>query len=113
MAAKKKSGKRAPKKSRPLVPHTHAWLVDLDPKPGEVVLIRTVTHYYTGRIEAVSESWILLEDAAWIPDTGPWTSALVEGQLAQVQPFPNGCMVNRSAIVDICPWPHPLPRVVR
>ena len=77
---------------------------------GEKVFIRTVTHYYTGEIEALSAETITLKDAAWIADTARFGVALTTGALNEVEPYPGGVEVFRGACVDICKWPHPLPR---
>jgi hypothetical protein len=77
---------------------------------GTRVLIRTVTLYYTGRIVAVTDSDIKLEDAAWIADCGRFTDALISGELSEVEPYPDGCVVSRGAVIDVSPWSHELPR---
>ena len=46
---------------------------------GEKYLIRTVTHYYTGLLTDVFEHELVLENAAWIADTGRYTQALERG----------------------------------
>ena len=78
---------------------------------GENVFIRTVTFHYTGRVVAVTDSDILLEDAAWIADDGRFYNALKDGDLKEVEPFPYQCIVARGAILDISPWKHDLPKV--
>lgn len=80
-------------------------------KVGECYLIRTVTMTQTGRVVAITDSDIMLEDAAWIADTGRFYNALKTGSLEEVEPFPNGCGVSRAAIVDFAPWVHALPMV--
>ena len=80
---------------------------------GAKVLIRTVTHYYTGRITAVHDDAITLEDAAWIPDTGRFSQALNTGKLEEVEPYPGPVTIMTAAIVDVSPWTHELPREVR
>lgn len=84
-------------------------------KVGQAVLIRTVTYHYTGRIKSVTASDIVLQDAAWIADTGRFSVALEEGfdNNAEIEPYPNGCTISRAAIVDVSPWPHALPREVK
>lgn len=78
---------------------------------GKSFLIRTVTHYLTGRVVRVTKSWILLEDAAWIADTGRFADTLAKGTPSEVEPVPDGIIrVSRGAIVDIYPWNHALPR---
>ena len=77
------------------------------------VFIRTVTHYYTGRVEAVTDSDIVLADAAWIADTGRFSDALKSGEFSEVEPYPDGvlCIVSRGAVLDVSTWDHALPRV--
>ena len=80
---------------------------------GDKVIIRTVTMHFTGRIAAVYPGEIVLEEAAWIADTGRWAQALTSGTLAEVEPYPGQCIVSRGAIVDVSPWSHALPRAVK
>jgi len=77
---------------------------------GQKVFIRTITHYYTGKVAEVDGQFILLEDAAWIADTGRWSKCLATGEMSEVEPFPNEVLVSLAAIVDIAPWNHALPR---
>ena len=79
-------------------------------KIGVCYLIRTVTHYYTGRIKSVSPTDVVLQDAAWIPDTGRYSDALRTGTLAEVEPYPNEVIISCAAVVDAAEWKHPLPR---
>ena len=50
---------------------------------GKKVLVRTVTHYYTGLLAGVTGGdggvWLHLADAAWIADTGRFHTALATG----------------------------------
>lgn len=82
---------------------------------GNAVLIRTVTHYYTGKVEEIGEQEVLLSKAAWIADTGRFNKALVEGPSAlnEVEPFPGLVQIGRGAIVDVAEWPHDLPAGVK
>lgn len=77
---------------------------------GEPVLIRTVTHYFTGRVRAVTASDIVLDDAAWIADTGRFADALKTGKLNEVEPYPSHVIISRGGVIDITPWEHDLPR---
>lgn len=79
-------------------------------KVGQAYLIRTVTLHYTGRITAISESEVELEDAAWIADTGVFSTCLKTGELGEVEPFVGKVLVSRAAMVDATCWPHALPR---
>ena len=81
---------------------------------GKNVFIRTVTYHYTGRVVSVSKSTIVLEEAAWIGDSGRWSAALATGVLDEVEPYPAGPVcISRGAVVDVSVWGHPLPRTVK
>ncbi len=78
---------------------------------GTNIFIRTVTMAHTGRISAVTDKWIVLEDACWIADTGRFADFLETGKLNECEPFPVGkVVVGLGAIVDCCEWKHKLPR---
>ena len=78
---------------------------------GTAMLLRTVTMIVTGRVLAVGPQEIVLEDAAWIADTGRYHEALRTGVLKEVEPYPAGpVVVGRGAIIDGCVWAHALPR---
>ena len=69
---------------------------------GKNYLIRTVTMIDTGRLVAVTEHELVLEDAAWIADTGRFADA-VAGRIEfnEVEPFPQGrVVVGRGAVID-------------
>ena len=88
--------------------------VELNPnhsfEVGKNYLIRSVTMYYTGRLARITETDLLLEDAAWIADTGRFATALKTGVLNEVEPFADPVIVPRGCIVDATLWSHPLPR---
>lgn len=88
--------------SRPSTP-SHSFVI------GEQYLIRTVTHYYTGRIAAVTDSDIVLEDAAWIADTGRFSDCLRKASINECEPFPEAAYVTRGCIVDFTKWSGKLP----
>jgi hypothetical protein len=77
---------------------------------GAKVFVRSVTHYYTGRIVHIDKDTIELADAAWIADTGRFSDALTRFTLNEVEPFPAGVALGRGAIVDVSPWAGDLPR---
>lgn len=84
--------------------------MDITSLTGENVFVRTVTHYYTGRLASCEGGWLHLEFAAWVADTGRFADALKSGVLEEVEPYPDDCWVAAGAAVDICRWGHPLPR---
>jgi hypothetical protein len=68
---------------------------------GKTYLIRTVTMIQTGRLVQVTEQELVLEDAAWIADTGRFANALKTCKFSEVEPFPDGqVIVGRGAIID-------------
>ena len=79
---------------------------------GANYFIRLVTHHYTGRLVAVTDKELWLEDAAWIADDGRFTQALEKGEFSEVEPFPSGrtVAIGRGAICDAHKIPTPLPR---
>jgi hypothetical protein len=77
---------------------------------GQPYFIRTVTHYYTGKVEKVCAKELVLSSAAWIADTGRFHDALKTGKLNEVEPFPGGeVIIGRGAVIDATRWQHDLP----
>lgn len=80
-------------------------------KVGKNYFIRTVTFYYTGRLVRVLANELVLEEVAWIADTGRFSDALVSGDFSEVEPFQAGeIIIGRGSIVDASEWQKPLPR---
>lgn len=68
---------------------------------GKPYLIRTVTMIDTGRLVAVTDKELILEDAAWIADTGRFSEAVAKAEFGEVEPFPDGkVIIGRGAIID-------------
>jgi len=77
---------------------------------GKNYLIRTVTMIDTGRVVEVGPQEIVLEDAAWIADTGRFAGALQSVEFSEVEPFPEGRVIlGRGALIDAIQIPS-LPR---
>ena len=82
-------------------------------KIGANYLIRTVTMIQTGRLVDVTDQELVLEDAAWIADTGRFSNALSKVEFSEVEPFPEGqVIVGRGSIIDATQIKGPLPRIV-
>ena len=82
----------------------HPWQV------GKAYFIRTVTFYFTGRLVRVTPMELVLEEAAWIADTGRFSDALKSGNFSEVEPYPaRELIIGRGAIVDgwLVDWPLP------
>ena len=68
---------------------------------GKIYLIRTVTMIDTGRLVAVGPQELVLEDAAWIADTGRFADALKKAEFGEVEPFPDGrVIIGRGSVID-------------
>lgn len=68
---------------------------------GKNYLIRTVTMIDTGRLVWVGDQELVLEDAAWIADTGRFAQALSSGSFNEIEPFPAGhVIIGRGAVID-------------
>jgi hypothetical protein len=79
---------------------------------GKGYLIRTVTMINTGRLVAVTKQELVLEDAAWIADTGRFSNALNSGDFNEVEPYPEGrVIIGRGAVIDAVQLKTALPRV--
>jgi hypothetical protein len=99
--AKKRTLKKVTTKSAPSQSHSF--------EVGKSYLIRTVTMYHTGRLVRITDTDLVLEDAAWIAYTGQFSVALKTGVFSEVEPFVNPVIVSRGAIVDATIWDYPLP----
>lgn len=80
---------------------------------GEKYLIRTVTMTYTGRVVEINDFNLVLDNAAWIADTGRFSEALSTGVLNEVEPYPSRCNVSLQSIIDFSPWSHDLPMAMK
>jgi hypothetical protein len=81
---------------------------------GENVMIRTVTMIQVGKLVHTGKHELVLENAAWVADTGRFNEFLAKGSYNECEPFPDGkVVVGRGAIVDACVWKHDLIRKVK
>jgi hypothetical protein len=90
----------------PPAPNAGPWRV------GRAYLIRTVTYFVLGRLTAVYEHELVLEEASWVADTGRFHECLKTGKLAEVEPFVSPVIVGRSSVCDSTEWTHALPTKV-
>ena len=70
---------------------------------GGCYFIRTVTHFFTGRLIWVGDKEICLEDACWIADTGRFNEFVAGKTVNESEPFPKGAkvIVGRGSIIDM------------
>ena len=85
------------------------------PKPGffetgKCYFVRSVTCYYTGRCVSWDGQLLILDDAAWIADTGRFADALKSHTFSEVEPYPGRIAIGGGAIVDASEWAGELPR---
>lgn len=79
-------------------------------KVGDAYFIRTVTYFATGKVKAIVGNFLVLDDAAWIADTGRFREAIMKGVLNEVEPVEVDMFVNVNSITDAFIWKHKLPR---
>lgn len=80
---------------------------------GKKYFIRTVTYHVTGKVKKISGGFLVLEDAAWIADSGRFNEAINKGELNEVEPVDVQVMLNINSITDAYEWTHKLPREVK
>jgi len=71
---------------------------------GLVYFVRTVTHYFTGRLIWVGEKEIVFEDACWIADTGRFSQFLQDKEkVNEAEPFGEGSkvIIGCGSIIDM------------
>ncbi len=55
---------------------------------------------YTGRIKAMSKNEILLENAAWIPETERWADTCKNEVFKGIEPYYRDVILFKGAILD-------------
>lgn len=81
---------------------------------GKNYFVRCVTMYYVGRLASVTDTELVLEDAAWVADTGRFGQAMATGTVAEAEPFPDGAViVSRASVCDAHVWRGELIRVAK
>lgn len=79
-------------------------------KIGQAYFIRTVTMYFTGRLIQITSQELMLEEAAWIADTGRFADAMRSGSFSEIEPFNGRVIIGRGSIVDAQEWSLVLPK---
>ena len=80
----------------------------LDDLVGQKLYIRTVTYHTVGKVTKRMGTFIQLETASWVADSGRFMNAIKDGTLNEVEPV-GIAWVNLSSVVDFFPWKHALP----
>ena len=80
---------------------------------GENYLIRTVTFAYVGKLKNVFKNELVLENAAWVADTGRFQDAfefgLENNGESEIELYKDDVIINRGALVDASKYRHPVP----
>jgi len=78
------------------------------------VIIRTVTHAFTGRLTQVTDYDVVIYDQAWIAEAGRWNEALMGkwDSNAEIEAYPDDTptVIPRGAIVEMTLFRGELPR---
>jgi hypothetical protein len=79
---------------------------------GKNVIVRTVTMIYTGKLDSVTDTDLVLIDCSWIPETERFMQFVAEGKVKECEPYPEGLpvFINRGALLDMCELKKDLPR---
>jgi hypothetical protein len=74
---------------------------------GKFYFIRTVTMHLVGKLIAVYDKELVLQDCAWVADNGRFHK-FVNGELdnnCEIEPFPDGkVLVGRGSLLDCTIW---------
>lgn len=79
-------------------------------KIGQAYLIRTVTLYYTAKVSDIVGKFLILDECAWIPDTGRFMQAIEKGTFGEVEPMGNSIILNTDSVIDATPIDFKLPK---
>ena len=76
---------------------------------GKCFFFRTITYHCVGKVIKRFGSFLQLQDASWIADSGRFMQFIKEGKLNEVEPVGTE-FVNLNSVVDFFPWKHALPK---
>lgn len=79
---------------------------------GKNVIVRTISMIYTGKLDSVTDSDLVLHDCSWIPETERYMQFVADGAVKECEPYPDNLpvYVNRGALLDMCELRKDLPR---
>jgi hypothetical protein len=75
---------------------------------GGKYFFRTVTYHLVGKVTKKVGSFLHLEGASWVADSGRFMNAIKNGELSEVEPV-GITYVNIDSVTDFFPWKHSLP----
>ena len=74
---------------------------------GGAYFFRTVTYHLVGRVVATFGTFLKLEDASWVADSGRFMNCIKSGTINEVEPV-GTAFVNINTVTDFFPWKHSL-----
>lgn len=77
---------------------------------GQAYLIQTVTLYYTAKVSDMVGKFLILDECAWIADTGRFQQAVQKGTFNEVEPIGNSIILNSDSIIVATPIDFKLPK---
>ena len=84
-------------------------LFEIEDMIGNSFFFRTVTYHVVGRVKKrIFGSFLELESASWVADSGRFMNAIKDGELDEVEPV-GTAYVNIDSVTDFYPWKHALP----
>jgi|SRR3990167_1718109 len=86
-------------------PKTHSLEI------GNCYFFRTVTYHTVGRLVAITDTDLVLEDATWVASSGRYSTFLEKGVADECEMIPKGTKhrIMRESIVDYNEWHNPVP----
>lgn len=75
---------------------------------GKSFYFRTITYHLIGKVKKIVGSFLFLESASWIADSGRFENCIKKGELNEVEPV-GTAFINLNSCTDIFPWKHELP----
>jgi hypothetical protein len=82
---------------------------------GENIFLRKITMIITGHVVAVHDTYVELDHAAWVADTGRYTQAVATGKFHEVEVYPADLIIKvpLSDLVDgfVAPWSLPTTQI--
>ena len=76
---------------------------------GKKWFFRTVTYHLIGMVTKVVGTFLILENAVWVADSGLFTKCLKNGEIKEVE-ICGTAFINLSTVTDFFPWKHDIPK---
>lgn len=73
---------------------------------GKQWFVMTATYFYVGDLVGVTDQELVLERAAWIPETGRFNEFMKTGNPKECEPCNGPVVINRGAIIAAMPGPN-------